>query len=92
MESVAAAWTRLHFQSFGMTVGLHDRKTKARLVHVFYWSSGVDYITENKVSKKRLCENKQNFPGFIVLSQKIKKGLCHWIACLSAYIGPIHDN
>jgi len=27
-----------------------------------------------------MCEIKQNFPGFTVLS--LKKGLCHWIACL----------
>jgi len=26
MESVAAAQTRLHFQFFGMTAGLHDAK------------------------------------------------------------------
>jgi len=53
MESVAAAWTRLHFQSFGTTAGLHNCESKARLVHAFYWSSGVDHITKNGVSKKK---------------------------------------
>jgi len=44
MESVAAAWTRLHFHFFCMTAGLHDCKTKAWLVHAFHWSSRVDCI------------------------------------------------
>jgi len=54
MESVAAEWTRLHFQSFGTTAGLHDRETIARIMHAFYWSSGVDRIIKNGVSKKKV--------------------------------------
>jgi len=47
MESVAAAArTRLHFQSFGTTAGLHDHETNARLVHAFYRASGVDRLTK----------------------------------------------
>jgi len=53
MESVAAARTRLHFQFFDTTVGLHERETKVRLVHAFYRSSGVDRITKNGVSKTK---------------------------------------
>jgi len=58
MESVAAARTRLHFQSIGTTAGLHDRETKARLVHAFYRSCGVDRITKigvSKIKNKKVC-------------------------------------
>jgi len=54
MESVAAAWMRLHFKSFGTTAGLHNHETKAQLVHAFYRSSKVDLINKNGVSKKKV--------------------------------------
>jgi len=53
MESVVAAWTRLHFKSFGTIAGLHNCETKARLVHAIGQSSGVGRITKNGVSKKK---------------------------------------
>jgi len=31
-----------------------DRETKARLVHALYWSSGMDRITKNRDSKKKV--------------------------------------
>jgi len=31
----------------------HDRETKAQLVHAYYRSSGVDRITNNRVSKNK---------------------------------------
>jgi len=75
MESVAAARTRLHFQSFGMTGGLHDRKTNAQLLSVeqngsYNWKMGV---SKKKGHALRLhtckCDSKRNFSGFIVLFQ-----------------------
>jgi len=51
MESVAAARGRLRFQSFGTsTAGLHDRETKARLVHQRCAGSGVQESTPSGVS------------------------------------------
>jgi len=52
------------------------RSWKARLMHAFYRSSRVDRITKKKGHALRLhackCENKQDFPGFVVLSPKKK--------------------
>jgi len=54
MESVAAAWTRLLFQSFGTTAGLHNRETIAWLVYAFYQSNRLDCKTKNEISKKKV--------------------------------------
>jgi len=46
----------------------HDRKTKARFVHAFYQSSGVDRMTKNRVSKKKVMRC-----GCTLASAKISK-------------------
>jgi len=63
----------------------HDREPKARLMHAFYRSSGVDRVTKNGVSLEKghtirlhacKCEYKQNIPEFRIycfVSKKIKK-------------------
>jgi len=79
------------FQSFGTTAGLQNRETKARLVHAFYRPSGMDRITKDRVLKKGhvlqlhacKCENKQNFPGFIVFFPNKKRSLP--LDCTPAY-------
>jgi len=85
MESVAVAQTRLHFQSFDMTAGLHDRKTKARLVHTFYRSSGVVRITKNGVSKKI-----SNFPEIYCFVSK-KKVIATGLHALAHIMGSANN-
>jgi len=63
-----------HTDGITFSILWHDCETKARLVHAFYHSSGVDRTVKKKVmrygSMPAKCKSKQNFPGFIVLSQK----------------------
>jgi len=84
MESVAAAWARLHFQFFDTTVKQkHDSCTPS--------IGRVEWITES-LKKCHACDC---MPASAKISKIFwdllfflrKNGLCHWIACLSAYIG-----